>query len=40
MYFDHALSDISSETAERNQPNLTASKVLTSSTKFVFFGPI
>ena len=32
--------DFSSKTAERNQPNLTGSKISTSSTTFVFFGPI
>ena len=32
--------DFSSETAERNSTNLTGSKISTSSTKFVFFGPI
>ena len=31
--------DFSSETADRIQRNLTGSKILTSSTKFVFFGP-
>ena len=32
--------DFSSETAEGIQQNLTGSKISTSSTKFVFFGPI
>ena len=32
--------DFSSETADRIQQNLTGSKISTSSTKFVFFGPI
>ena len=50
-YCDHALSvlhlsltfhifDFSSEITERIQRNLTGSKISTSSTKFVFFGPI
>ena len=40
LWLAETFSNFSSETTKRNHRNMTGSKISTSSTKFVFFGPI